>query len=88
MKKIDTKGAMIIGSIVLLGTLTFFLYRNNKKRYAQAIIDLNASQQPYAWLMSLDEGYLKEWSKAAKAGKSAFSYNGKNYNAQGGRATA
>ena len=35
---------------------------------------------------SWDKGYVDAWSKALMNGQSTFSYNGKNYNTNGGTA--
>jgi hypothetical protein len=81
-------GIIAIVAIIGLTAGTFFLYRNNKKRYAVAIASYGGSSQPLAWLLTLDEGYLKAWSAAIKSGSKTFTYNGKNYNPQGGKAIA
>jgi len=38
-------------------------------------------------LHTFGEGYLKEWAKASKRGITTFTYEGKTYNTQGGKAT-
>lgn len=85
--KVQTKhihGGVILASILVLGTITFFLYRNNKKRYANIIIKKNGSTGTLAFLMNLDEGFLAAWAKGLKAGQTSFAYAGSSYNTQGG----
>lgn len=79
-------GGLFVIGILVLGTATYFLYRNNKKRYANMIIKANGTSGTLPWLMTLDEGFLKAWAKGLKAGTDTFPYNGKNYNTQGGKA--
>ena len=79
-------GVWIGIAIVVLGAASYFVLRNNRKRYANIIVSYGASTQPLAWLMTLGEGYLKAWSIAAKTGAQTFSYNSKSYNTMGGLA--
>ena len=89
MSKIELKkehGVWIALAIAVLGAATYFLFRNNKKRYAGIIVNMGASSQPLAWLITLDEGFLKAWVNGLNSGAVTFSYQGKNYNTSGGKA--
>ncbi len=90
MKK--NHGIWIASAIVVLSIATFFIYHDKKKGYVRTIKDYNASSQPLAWLLTLDEGYLKAWAAALKNGQSTFMYNDngtvKKFNSQGGKTTA
>lgn len=85
MKNKHVSGIVIIAVITGLSAATYFLYKNKKVSYAKAILKYGGNSN-YAFLLSAEEGYLKSWAKELKAGKTAFEYNGKKYNTQGGKA--
>lgn len=74
--------ALVMGAAV--GAL-YFLTHKTKRQYAKQIIKFNGTSQSFAFLMTMDEGYLKAWALALSKGQVQFVYNNESYNTQGGK---
>ncbi len=83
----QTRNGLIAVSVVLVGgALAWKFLLQNRRAYVRAILKNNASTGSSIALMAFDEGFLKEWAKAARKNQDKFSYNGKEYNTKGGKA--
>jgi hypothetical protein len=82
MKKGSTMlWVLIIGG----GSFAFYKYYwDSQKRYAQLIIKNGYYKSDISNLLSYDKAYVKAWAKAAQIHSSTFSYNGVDYNTNGG----
>lgn len=63
----------------------YYMYFS-KTAYAKKIIKAGKSNQSVDDLKSFDMAFLRVWSKAASNNEQTFSYDGKSYNTQGGKA--
>lgn len=78
--------------LIALFIVILFVYigkmRDKKKdKYAQAIIDLGAAKQTsFEFLKTLDAGFLLAWINGINTRSVYFTYNGKRYATQGGKA--
>ena len=61
----------------------WYFYSHTKRFYAGRITKFGGTSN-FAGLMTMDEGYLKSWSKAIAKGKETFSYDNRNFYTQGG----
>lgn len=75
----------IIAVIVVAGVVygAYKLSFKNKRAMARFIVKKGMAAN-LTTLMTFDEGYVKEWYKGVKANKPTFTYNGVEYNTQGG----
>jgi hypothetical protein len=76
-------------AVLVVGSIGYYAYMKaygSKHKYAKQIIKAGNSSN-MAVLHTFGEGYLKEWAKASKRGTTTFTYEGKTYNTQGGKAT-
>jgi hypothetical protein len=69
-------------TVAVLGA-AWYMYSHTKRFYAAKITRLGGSSG-FAVLMTFDQGYLKAWAKAIGKAKPTFTYDGNNYNTQGG----
>lgn len=77
-------------AVLIVGGVAYFAYMKaygTKHKYAKKIIQTGNYSSGMANLHTFDEGYLKEWAKAAKKGTPTFTYKGGNYNTKGGKET-
>lgn len=81
----NTKGIVISLITVAVVTGAWFVYTHNKRAYAKTIVKFGGARD-YAWLLTTDEGYVKNWAKQIVKGKDRFTYNGKDYYTSGGKA--
>jgi hypothetical protein len=79
----NTKGIVTVVAVVVFAVAIYHFTHATKKVYAQRIIKLGGSSN-YITLLTFDEGYLKEWSKALTNARETFDYNGKTYRTSGG----
>lgn len=74
-------------AVALVGGLVYLAYTQSKgksKKYILIITGTGNAENSQA-LLSFDEKFLKEWSKAAKQGFPTFTYQGKTHNTKGGK---
>lgn len=81
----NTKTIVWVGIYGVVAYGAYYMYFS-KTAYAKKIIKAGKSQQSVDDLKSFDMGYLRVWSKASSNNEQSFSYKGKSYFTQGGRA--
>ena len=81
----NTKTIVWVGIYGVVAYGAYYMYFS-KTAYAKNIIKAGKSQQSVDDLKSFDMGYLRVWSKASSNNEQSFSYKGKSYFTQGGRA--
>ena len=81
----NVKGLLVVVVMGAAVGAVYFLTHKDKRTYAKKILEYNGSSQPYAWLLTLDEGYLKAWAIALAKGQQQFTYNNQQYYTQGGK---
>jgi len=74
-----------IGVYAVVAYGAYYMYFS-KTAYAKNIIKAGKSQQSVDDLKSFDMSFLRAWSKAASNNEQTFSYKGKSYFTQGGKA--
>jgi hypothetical protein len=79
-----TTGILTVIGIAAIVAAVYHFTNKGKKQYAKTIVKYGGGSN-YVWLLTADEGYLKAWAKALVNSKSSFDYNGKTYNAIGGK---
>jgi len=79
----NMKGIITVAVIIALAGAAYLFLHKTKKTYANAIVK-SGKHGNFAFIMTFDEGFLKEWAKAVKNGSGTFRYNGKAYFTQGG----
>ncbi len=77
-------GILVSVGVIGIATGAYLYFSRTKKYYAKNIMRMNGSQGSLVTLMTFDEGYLRAWSKGLNKGQEIFSYQGGNYNTQGG----
>lgn len=74
--------------VAAFGAAAYFVYRHfsmGKQRKANYIFSQGYNKEGIRFLLSLDEGFLEAWYKAAKKSMPTFTYNGLTYSTQGGK---
>lgn len=79
-------GLIALAVIGIGGVLAWKFLLQTKRAFVRIITKKGAYKGSAITLMTFDEGFLKEWAKAVRKDKPKFSYNGKEYNTQGGKA--
>lgn len=79
------KGIIAVIGVTAIAFTIFHFMHQSQKTYARQIIKLTkGSPQSYAWLVTLDAGYLKAWAQALAKEKDSFSYNNASYDTVSG----
>lgn len=72
---------LIVGGAVYASYKLFF--SDKKKKYAELIYD-KGKHKDYKFLLTMQEGYLKQWYSAVQSGAETFVFEGSTYKTQGG----
>jgi hypothetical protein len=78
-------GLIAVAVVVVGGALAWKFLLRTRRAYVRTILKNNASTGSAITLMSFDEGFLKQWAKAARKNDKTFAYQGKEYNTIGGK---
>jgi len=79
----NTKGIITVIAVLTIVGGAWFLTRKTNSKYAHFIVD-SGKHSNYAFIVTFDKAFLKEWVKAIKNGAETFEYNGKQVSTQGG----
>jgi hypothetical protein len=82
----NKKAILYVGIYAVVAYGAWYLYNNTKKAYAAIILKAGMAGGGEAALLAFDKAYLKPWAMAVKAKAASFTYNGVNYNTNGGKA--
>lgn len=80
------KGLIAVGITAAVGYAAYRYFMQNKRAYVRVLLKNNVTTGSSIALMTFDEGFLREWAKAARKNDSNFSYNSKQYKTIGGTA--
>lgn len=83
MQTKNKKGFLVVLGVCAMVFSAWYMYSHTKRYYASIIVKFGGNRN-FAGLMTLDEPYLKAWSKALIKAKTKFTYLGKDYNTAGG----
>lgn len=83
MQTKNKKGLLVALGVCAMAFAAWYMYSHTKRAYATTIVKFGGNRN-FAGLMTLDEPYLKAWSKALIKAKTQFTYEGKDYNTAGG----
>jgi hypothetical protein len=81
-----TKGqrvALYVGIYAVAAYGGYMIYANTKMFFIKGLAKMGKLVYSDSY-KTFDKEFLRAWYKSAKAGASSFSYNGANYNTQGG----
>lgn len=77
-----TKTIVWVGGIAVAAYAVWYMIKNMHVSPRQKSIAIVAEKN----YLGFEDAFLKEWSKAVKSGQPEFTYNGKVYISDGGRA--
>jgi len=83
----NTKGAIVVGVVLLLGFIVYKKFgKPDSRKVVIKYLDATFGGKHDDFVNSVNKGYVDNWSIAIMNGKETFEFNGKTYITKGGTA--